>query len=88
MNEDDRYLEARRVLEAERVYRGYVGRAGPAPVPDGEAARGLQERAPKATVKAILRGWLDWFKMAEVPQQEPVFSEADRIEAHGLGVRL
>ena len=88
MNEDDRYLEARRLLEAERVYRGDVGGGGLVAVPAGEAAHCLRKRAPKATVKAILRGWLDWFKMAEVPQQEPVFSEADRIEAHGLGVRL
>jgi hypothetical protein len=42
MNNDDRsYLEARRLLEAERVYR-YVG-ANPAPMPDDEAARCLQE---------------------------------------------
>ena len=88
MDEDDRYLAARRLLEAERVYRDHVGGDNPTPVPDGEAARCLQERAPKATAKKILRGWLDWFKIAEVPEQKPVFSEADRIEAHGLGVRL
>jgi hypothetical protein len=88
MNEDDRYLEMRRLLEAERVYRGYVGRADPTPVSDGEAGCSVQRRAPKATVKRTFRGWVDWFRISKVTQQEPVFSEADKIEAHGLGVRL
>jgi hypothetical protein len=88
MNEDDHYLEACRLAEAERVHRGYVGEADSAPLPNGKAARFRQERAPKATVKEILRGCLQWFKIGEIPQQQPVFSETDRISAHGLGVRL